>query len=58
MKKFIFNWLVTMLSILIITFFILGIPFLLDVIGLPNWVSIVYLFVFGSIVLTLSSMKD
>lgn len=58
MKKFLFNWLVAILLILIIAFFIIGIPFLLDNIGLPYWVSVVYLFVFGSIVLALSGMKD
>ena len=58
MKKFIFKWFVAMLAILIIAFFIIGIPFLLDIIGLPDWASVVYLFVFGSIVLALSGMKD
>ena len=58
MKKFLFNWLIAVLSILIIAFFIIGIPFLLDIIGLPYWASVVYLFVFGSIVLALSGMKD
>lgn len=53
MKEFLINWLITVVAFLIVSFFIFLIPFLLSFIGLPDWVSVVYLFIFGSIVIAL-----
>lgn len=58
MKKFLFNWFAGVLVILIFCFFVIGIPFLLNIIGLPEWVKVIYIFIFASIVLALIGMKD
>lgn len=58
MKKFLFNWFSGVVVILIFCFFVIGIPTLISFIGLPDWVVFAYLFIFGSIVLGLTGMKD
>ena len=58
MKKFLFNWFSGILVILIFCFFVIGVPALISFIGLPHWVVFAYLFIFGSIVLGLTGMKD
>lgn len=58
MKKFLFSWFAGMLVILIFCFFIIGVPTLISFIGLPDWVVFAYLFIFASVVLALSGMKD
>ena len=58
MKKFLFNWFSGVLVILIFCFFVIGVPALISFIGLPHWVVFAYLFIFGSIVLGLTGMKD
>lgn len=58
MKEFLFNWFVAMVAILIFVFFVIGVPTLISFMGLPDWVVFAYLFVFASIVLGLSGMKD
>lgn len=58
MKKFLFNWFAGVLVILIFCFFVIGVPFLLNIIGLPDWVNIIYIFIFASVVLALTGMKD
>ena len=44
--------------ILIFCFLVIGVPTLIGFIGLPDWVVFAYFFVFGSIVLGLTGMKD
>ena len=58
MKKFLFNWFAGVVVILMFCFLVIGIPFLLKIIGLPDWVNVVYFFVLASIVLWLTGMKD
>ena len=58
MKKFLFSWFAGMLVILIFCFFVIGVPTLISFIGLPDWVVFAYFFVFGSVVLGLTGMKD
>ena len=58
MKKFLFSWFAGMLVILIFCFFVIGVPTLISFIGLPDWVVFAYLFIFCSIVLGLTGMKD
>ncbi len=58
MKKFLFNWFTGVLVILIFCLFVIGFPTLISFIGLPDWVVFAYLFIFGSIVLGLTGMKD
>ena len=58
MKKFLFNWFAGVLVILIFCFFVIGVPTLISFIGLPDWVVFAYLFIFVSIVLGLTGMKD
>ena len=58
MKKFLINWIIGVIVILIVCFFVMLIPFLLTSIGLPDWVNIVYLFVFASIIIALGGMKN
>ncbi|ASZ71302.1 hypothetical protein 38503_46 [Lactococcus phage 38503] len=58
MKEFLFNWFAAVLVILIFCFFIIGVPTLISFIGLPDWVVFAYLFIFASVVLSLSGMKD
>lgn len=58
MKEFILNWLAGVIIILITCFFIIAIPFLLSLIGLPDWVNVVYLFGLCSVFLAFVGMKD
>lgn len=58
MKEFFINWIIAMVVILIVLFFIILIPFLMSFIGLPDLASVVYLFIFGSIVIALGGMKN
>ncbi|ASZ71361.1 hypothetical protein HYP29_gp51 [Lactococcus phage 38507] len=58
MKEFLFNWFAAVLVILIFCFFIIGVPTLISFIGLPDWVVFAYLFIFASVVLALSGIKD
>ena len=58
MKEFLINWIIGVVAILIVLFFVVLIPFLLSFVGLPDWVSFVYLFVFGTIVIALGGMKN
>ena len=58
MKKFLFNWFSGVLVILIFCFLVIGVPTLISFIGLPGWVIFAYLFIFGSVVLGLTEMKD
>lgn len=58
MKRFLFNWFSGVVVVLMFCFLVIGIPFLLNIIGLPDWVVFAYLFIFGSIVLGLTEMKD
>lgn len=58
MKEFLINWIIGVVAILIVLFFVVLIPFLMSFVGLPDWVSVVYLFIFGSIIIALSGMKN
>ena len=58
MKRFLFNWFAGVVVVLMFCFLVIGIPFLLTIIGLPDWVNVVYFFVLASIVFALTGMKD
>lgn len=58
MKEFLINWIIGVVVILIVLFFITGIPFILSFIGLPDWINIIYLFMLCSIFLAITGMKN
>ena len=58
MKYFLVNWLIGAITILVLGFFMGGIPFLISFIGLPDWVVFAYLFALCSLILGLGVIKD
>lgn len=58
MKEFMLSWFAGVVVILITYFFIIVIPFLISLIGLPDWVNVIYLFILCSIFLAFVGMKN